>query len=165
MQERHIVVEGEPVIVKVALASDRGVWGVTNTSPVIVLWKRQRTAQKIDTFMRCCFSVISVCNVGPVSIHHWTKFRAHRGWLPGLMPLCTTLSSIVKYLDKCTRRYYIFAGIEQLHYLKFEKKNILLYIYHVYVLSNFFVIWRYIPNTPSGLRFVVSIKLTCKIIK
>ena len=38
MQERHIVVEGGgPVIVKVALACDRGVWGVTNTSLVIVL--------------------------------------------------------------------------------------------------------------------------------
>ena len=64
---------------KVVLACDRGVWAVTNTGPVIVLWKRQRTAQKIDTFMRCCFSVISVCNVGPVLIQHWTKFRAHRG--------------------------------------------------------------------------------------
>ena len=44
------------------------------------------------------------------------------GWLSGLTPLCTTLSPIVKYFCKCTRRYYLIAGIEQLHYLKFEKK-------------------------------------------
>ena len=41
MQERHIVVEDfgywESVIVKVALAFHRGVWGVKNTRPVVVL--------------------------------------------------------------------------------------------------------------------------------
>ena len=79
MQERHIVVEGESVIVKVALACDRGVWVVTNARPVVVFLRRQRTAQQIDTFMRCCFSVFSVCNAGPVLNQHWTKFCAHRG--------------------------------------------------------------------------------------
>ena len=40
MQERHIVVEGEgggSVIVKVAQACYRGVWGVINTRPVVVI--------------------------------------------------------------------------------------------------------------------------------
>ena len=80
MRERHILLEGESVIVKVGLACDRGVWGVTNTNPVIVLW-----------------------------------------WLCKSMPLCTTLSPIVKYFYKCTRRYYVIAGIEELHYLKYKK--------------------------------------------
>ena len=40
------------------------------------------------------------------------------------MLLCTTLSPKVKYVYKCTHRYYLFVGIEQLHYLKFEKKYV-----------------------------------------
>ena len=79
MQERHIVVEGESGIISV---SHRGVWGVMNTRPVVILWKRQRTPHKIDrlTFMRCCFSVVSDFNVGPVLSQHWWMFHAHQEW-------------------------------------------------------------------------------------
>ena len=38
-----------------------------------------------------------------------------------VVPLCITLSHKVKYFYKSTCRYYLIAGIEQLHYLKFEK--------------------------------------------
>ena len=38
------------------------------------------------------------------------------------MLLWSTLRPKVKYFHKCTLRYYLIAGIEQLHYLKFEKK-------------------------------------------
>ena len=41
-----------------------------------------------------------------------------------VMLLWSTLSPYVKYFHKCTRGYYLIAGIEQLHYLKFEKNDV-----------------------------------------
>ena len=93
---------------KVAQACHRGVWGVKNTRPVVVLLKRQRIPRKIDTFMRCCQRLQRCPNIPPALV----IVSCSSG---EVMLLWSTLDPKVKYLHKCTRRYYLFAGIEQLH--------------------------------------------------
>ena len=114
MQKRHIVVEGG-----IRYCEGCTGWGVKNTRPVVVLLKRQSTPRKIDTFMRCYQRLQRCPNIEPALVN----VSCSSGMV---MLLWSTIRPKVKYFYKCPRRYYLIANIEQLHYLKFEKNDVLI---------------------------------------